>query len=321
MGYLYGVLANEWIKKKNRIFWILGIYALFAIALMVVEWFSANTAPTSVSAVDWHSELEMKLSQLKQYFQTLQTDDPTYRQASGQISIMQHQLEMNIQPEPKGAIHWLNADISGVAIKYIIPLVIIVIGGDMFSGETSSGTMKLLLLSPMGRAKLFWTKLISLFVMSAGLMLFMNVVTFFIGFLRDGAFGFLDPYVVLDASAAPFIMESWEFTIMGLFLNMLTIFTVATVVLFFSLLLSINPSFSVLASFIFVMIIDSILSIMVKSYPIVHYYPMFHLDMLSHFTGNFAGEASLTTSALLLLATSLICAAGGLWRMKSKDFA
>ncbi|MGO4182124.1 ABC transporter permease [Paenibacillus sp. TAF43_2] len=320
MGYWYGVLINEWMKKKRRVCWILGIYSLFALTLFITEWFAVDSVASAIPEADWSSGLQAKLSQLMQYIQTIPVDDPVYKQVNNQITIVQHQLELGIQPEPKGAIHWLNTDMSGISIKYFIPLIIIVIGGDMFSGETSSGTMKMLLLSPIGRTQLFLTKLFSLFVMSTVLMLIMNIATFLIGYVHDGNIGFEALYVVLDAIQSPFVMESWEFTILGIILNMLTILTVSSVVLFLSLLLSINSSFSVLASFIFVMIIDSILSMLKSSYPIVNYYPMFHLDMVSHFTGNFAGGTNLTTSILLLLGTGIICTTGGLWRMNKKDF-
>ncbi|AIQ55454.1 ABC transporter permease subunit [Paenibacillus sp. FSL R7-0331] len=320
MSYWRGILINEWIKRKKRVVVILITYTVFVFALLITEWNMRDASAPAVHNDDWRPQLELKIKQLETQIQLLDSEDTVRKQLNGQLAIAGYQLQANIPPEPKGAVHWINSDTGGMLIKYIIPLIIIIIGADLFTAEGSAGTIKHLLLSPMGRTRLFWGKLLFLIVLSSSVLLFIHTLSFTIGLLKDGRLGFMDPYAVLNQAGIPVTMQSWKLAIAGIGLNLLSVATVSSIVLGVSLLLSASSSFAVLMSFIIVMILDSFLT-MLRSYTaIIDYYPILHLDLVSHLYGAFTGSINLAGSCQILIATILLCTAGGWLQMKHKDF-
>ncbi|RAP73786.1 ABC transporter permease subunit [Paenibacillus montanisoli] len=321
MEYIYGTVINEWVKRKKRVYWIISVYALLTFALLVAEVFVKDTSVQQAPEVQWQEQLQAQLAQLIPYKDSLNTSDPAYRQVANQIIIAEHQLAAGVNPEPTGALHWINNDMSGVFIKYILPLIIIIIGADVFSADISSGTIKLFLLSPQGRPKILLSKLLAVFLISSAVTVAIHLLSLCVGLLREKQFGLQDNYVLLDIFERTIVITSWEFTLLGILLTMFSTFSIACMVVFFSLILGHHSGFATLASFWFIMIMDSLLALIKNSAPIVQYFPTFHLDFISHFTGRFDGHSDFMTSLVVLCATNAICLAASWLSIKRKNFA
>ncbi|MDG2370432.1 MAG: ABC transporter permease subunit [Flavobacteriales bacterium] len=67
-----------------------------------------------------------------------------------------------------------------------IPILICLVTGDLIAGEASSGTLRLILQRPHSRSKIYLSKIITGFVYSTALILFMGLTTYLSGLLLFG---------------------------------------------------------------------------------------------------------------------------------------
>ena len=67
-----------------------------------------------------------------------------------------------------------------------IPILICLVTGDLIAGEASSGTLRLLLQRPHTRASVYMSKVITGFLYSLSLILFMGLITYLSGFVLFG---------------------------------------------------------------------------------------------------------------------------------------
>tara|TARA_B110000438_G_C15625512_1_gene568526 strand:+ start:22 stop:645 length:624 start_codon:yes stop_codon:yes gene_type:complete len=67
-----------------------------------------------------------------------------------------------------------------------IPILICLVTGDLIAGEASSGTLRLVLQRPHSRSKVYLSKVITGFIYSIALILFMGTITYISGLLLFG---------------------------------------------------------------------------------------------------------------------------------------
>ena len=272
-------------------------------------------------------ELEGRLLSLKSSLKTTQDPQEKIRIEMAiietQLNLEKSQFEYNENAFSLLIIFLINTS------SFFLPLIIVLVASEAISGEFSLGTIKLLLIKPFSRAKLYISKYIALLIYGVSLFIFMSMAGyviggFFVGF--GGAsltrivgqvnlgkeFGYLTDY------SSAYLVTNFQYLLMmlGLF-----VFVVAITVAF-SMLVSVftkSATISIVAT-MGLIIFGSILSSLLNQNYLVKYLPMPHFEVIRHLEGSFwLPDVTLNFSAAIMCFYSLIFLAMGILSFRKKD--
>ncbi len=113
----------------------------------------------------------------KSYHRYVLPVEPAVKAANNAINAVKYSFEKNIPisgNESKSASEYLTSQIK--IINVVICLLMIVMAGTTMSNEFMSGSIRLLLVRPRSRSKILLSKILSVFIYGAGLMLISFVI-------------------------------------------------------------------------------------------------------------------------------------------------
>lgn len=295
---LIGATKNELEKLywKKRLHVLVGVILFFAVMMMTISYFDKDSS----KKVDWKKEHEQQLIQIDSQISTLKPQSTEYKQLVNQKNKMQYQLDNNINPDPRGAASMATSSVSGIFIKIILPVLIVIIAADMITGEASNGTMKSMLVSPAGRKTILLSKLLASLIVSIGIMMLSDLLTYLTAIPFYG-FGSWNDLIVIGTESFRSI-PVWEYMIYGLILNTLMIATLVSVFILISVLLeSVSNSISLSISLI---IIGGLLSNLQGKLDSLKFFFILNLDLASHLTNEFTLQnTSFSLSLIVMIAT------------------
>jgi ABC-2 type transport system permease protein len=82
------------------------------------------------------------------------------------------------QMEPITAAQTIGSGVTGGAAQLLFPFLFAIIIGDIFAGELTSGTMKLLLIRPVSRWKIWLSKFLGAFLVSVAVVLYCGLCSY-----------------------------------------------------------------------------------------------------------------------------------------------
>lgn len=304
MNFLQGAIHNEYIKKRNRIFTMSAcMVALVAIVLLVqlINYF-VNFIPEQTPQDAWNITLSQEASQLQQQLDSSNQWNPTDREtAEKRLTLIQYHLNNDIPPSLNGSVHSIMNSMKGVFIKLILPVLMIIVGGDIFSADFSTRTLKLSLLSPLGRTRLVLAKWLCLMSVSSLILLVMYTFLFVLN-LKNGLGDVTAPIVIYLKSPEP--ISAWVYLLIGLIANLLVIACYSSFILFVSYFVrSVAISSALLLG---VCIFASLLIELRHKLPPLRFLFFNHTDLMSQLSGASANGFSIGNSALILAATTAI---------------
>ncbi|SES85993.1 ABC transporter permease [Anaerobranca gottschalkii] len=213
--------------------------------------------------------------------------------------------------------------------SFFLPLIIILVASEAISGEYSLGTIKLLLIKPVTRMKLYISKYIALMLYGVFVFFFISVVGYFIGGFFVGFGGFFDTRIVggvnlgrefgymIDYSSA-YLITNFRYYFQILFLLLI----VMAVFIAFSMLISVftkSATISLVAT-MGLIIFGSIISGIFSQYSWSKYLLMPHFDLLRHLEGRFMySGVSLNFSIAVIVIYTVIFMVAGIVSFKEKD--
>lgn len=215
------------------------------------------------------------------------------------------------------------------ASTFLLPLIVILVASEAISGEYSLGTIKLLLIKPFTRTKLYISKFIALILYGISLFIFMGIVGyiiggFFVGFggasltrivgqVRLGReFGYIADY------SSAYLVTNFQYLlmVMGLFMVMLS------VIVAFSMFISVFTKSATISivSTMGLITFGSIVSGIFNRQYFVRLLPMPHFELIRHLDGNFWVQGvSLNFSIVILTLYCLLFLALGVYSFDKKD--
>lgn len=128
------------------------------------------------------------------------------QQLTADIAVERHRFEADIPPVTETSMLGFLSDSSVLVV--LISLIIVIISGTIMASEYSSGTIKLLLISPHKRWKLFAAKLAAIFLTALALLVLLFVSSFAAGGLLYGFHptGTLVDYVGGRVTETPYVL-------------------------------------------------------------------------------------------------------------------
>jgi ABC-2 type transport system permease protein len=155
--------------------------------------------------------------------------------------------------------------INGYLVTYLvlnfmwvhIPLLVVLVTGDLFSGEAHNGTFRMLLIRPVSRKTLVNAKFIASFIYTGVLVLFLGIISLPLGLI---VFGEGDLIILIDTlNIIPSSELIWRFTLAYIF-GFLSMTTVAALSLMLSSFSSssLGPILTTIAIIILLTLLSSI---------------------------------------------------------------
>ncbi|MFB1051049.1 ABC transporter permease [Paraliobacillus sp. JSM ZJ581] len=300
---LIGAIKNE-IEKlyfKKRIHVVIGIVLFFTLLMVTLSYFDKDNE----DPIDWQITIEEQITGIESRLTTInnQSSDE-YMNLVNQKEKLNFQLKNDINPEVSGATGDLASSVTGVFIKLILPVLIVILTADLIVGETSNGTMKSLLVSPLGRKKIILSKFLASLIISIGVMLLSNVLTYITSIPFYGLGSWNDLIVIGNENFKA--IPIWEYILYGLGLNMVTIITLISVVILISVLFeTVTTSVSLSLSLI---VFGGLLGNLQSTLEVLKYFFILNLDLVSNIIGeSTVHNTTFLVSLLTMLITMLLC--------------
>ena len=262
---------------------------------------------------DWRSVVEDRIAQTEREVEDAARSENKVGEAMGQGRLMElkYHLENGVPPIPhwKRTVYQEMDDLIHFTSRVFLPLLVVILVADIVSGETTAGTIRLLLIRPVSRAKILFGKwLVSIFA-TLLLTLIVFALMFGVNAALYGMDGWDQPKIVNvaytfekvdspDSSAEPHtvsiphydrvaIVPMFAYILSGGLFLALAMIAVATLVFLCSVLFRYSMISTAVA---FAMIIlGEILYQTVNSGKIFWLYTV-HLNLLNNWTGRLAAE-------------------------------
>jgi ABC-2 type transport system permease protein len=312
---LSGAIKNELEKlyHKKRIHVVIGVILFFAILMVSLSYFDKD----SESNVDWRTSTEEQVANMEAQLAAFDDKESAdYKNFVNQKNKLEFHLENNINPEADGAAAMLTSSVTGVFIKLILPMLIVIITADLISGEAGNGTMKSLLISPIGRKRILLAKSLAALIVSVGGMLISDLLTYLTSIPFYGVGNWNDLIVV--GSETFKAIPVWEYMVYGLLLNIVMIVTLISVFILISVLFeTVATSISLAIS---IVVFGGLLGNLQDRLDSLKYFFVLNLDLASHLTGESTLQnSSLLLSSMVMLITVLIALSLAFLKFTKKD--
>lgn len=260
---------------------------------------------------DWKNLVNQEISDLK-----IRIDSP-YSMSSGknstniEIERLQYYLDNNINPiTPNAAKFTIN--FMNQSIFLFLPLLVIILSGDIVSGEFSSKTIKFLLTRAVPRWKILLSKYIAILIMTTFMIIESVIICILVstvvfhtgGWFEPVATGFKVVSEKLDASNVIRIYQ-WQNAILVYSLGWFSMVAVASISFMVSVLVrSTSTSIGVMMASL---ITGSFLQYFLYDWPLVKYYFAVNLNLFKYLKGSYDIIPGMSFNFSILVLCSWIC--------------
>jgi ABC-2 type transport system permease protein len=188
---LLNLVRNENMKIFRRV-------RTYVLALMVVLVVLLQALPEYLDkqqhgSPDWRTQLEQQTEQYQKMLEDDRLMEMERERLEKQVAVNRFYLENNLNPKPDHG--WGQMMRDTVDLMMLVTLLSVVVAGDMVAAEFNWGTIKLLLIRPNSRTKIYLAKYVAVLIFA----MFLFAVLFVSGWLVNGVLygfgGFDDPYV------------------------------------------------------------------------------------------------------------------------------
>jgi ABC-2 type transport system permease protein len=290
---------------------------------------------------NWKADLQKQVAQLQQQENQAATtgDKQTVGGLQQQIMQLQYSIDHNVRPTPS----WVTTPFQMLQIfltevtQIFMPLITVILVADIVAGETTSGTIKLLLIRPASRAKILFGKwLVGLFgtaVLSLGISAaFLGAAVVVLGGGGGGdptivgtTYTFVKQPGTTDLLSIPHlnhahVMSLAAFDVRSIGLMVLAMLAVATIAFLCSVLFQSAMASTAVA--LGVIIVGTIGVQLIHGHWVVALFPL-HLDLAQEWTGQLAQQMQMSvglgTGFLVLGIWTVVALVVSLYRFSHRD--
>ncbi|MDP4161057.1 MAG: ABC transporter permease [Bacillota bacterium] len=296
---MFSLIENEVIKmisKKRLIF----VFAILIVLISVFAYGQKHTLERTkaqlsqrmgISATaDWRKLADQQLIDMKNRLDSPYSDEKSKSSLRVRMEQLQYNLDNNINPLEQSAAKFTTKFMEQ-SIFLFLPLLIIMLAADMVSGESSSGTIKLLLVRNVPRWKILLSKYLTLIILEIIVIFFSFALSaiisgFFFGFggwLAPVATGFKIFAGKLDSSGV-FNVPQWQYSLMVYSLAFYVAVVVGSISFMISILVkSTAASIGIIMS---TLVAGNFISYFLSDWRITRYMFMVNLRLTDYLSGS-----------------------------------
>ncbi|WP_028986503.1 ABC transporter permease [Thermicanus aegyptius] len=298
---MFNLILNENMKIYRRVSTWMMIVLLLA-AVLGFSFLIKNQMERENEA-DWKSRIAASTEGLKK---ALAAEPNLPKQSRDRmekmIAINEYRLENDIPPATPKSV-WGFMDFSSNLVS-LITLFTIILAGGIVASEFTWGTIKLLLIRPVSRAKILLSKYLSTLLFSLFLLFLLFLSSFLVGILFFGTGGLSVPYLaywngkVVEVNMALHVLSLYGLSSVDLLMMSTFAFMISTIFRNNSLAIGLS---------IFLMFTGSTIVAALSRYGWVKYILFANTDLRQYFDGTPLVEGmTLSFSITVLLAYFLI---------------
>ncbi|GEN55038.1 ABC transporter permease [Halobacillus faecis] len=232
MSNFFQLIKNEQMKLYNqKATWIMAILLVVIIVgigtLLKID--DAITGGEGPTGDNWKQELEQQNEQLMSTGeQPPEIEYPGYMN----IEMNQYRIENDLKPTPYNAWDFVRDNRDLVAL---VSLFTIIVAAGITANEFRWGTIKLLLIRPISRAKILLAKYVSVVIYALVMLFTLYLLSFLVGSLLFGMGSFSQTYVytqageIKDASLFSFTVSQYLLSFVELIMMATFAFMIASV--------------------------------------------------------------------------------------------
>ncbi|TDM02401.1 ABC transporter permease [Macrococcus carouselicus] len=190
---MFNLIKNEWIKYFMRpATWVMLslIVLIFALGIALDHFTTGDTTQNKSYDTNWQREVRTDIKDLSAKVAEISKKDPnklsfneavTLANSEHELTRLSFYLEKNVQPPAMNNFYDYLLETS--PLINLVALMIIVIAGSMMSREHQQGTIKLLMIRPASRLKIFFSKYIFILMTALIFVIFTYGVAAIIGLM------------------------------------------------------------------------------------------------------------------------------------------
>jgi len=297
---LFSLIENEVIKmiSKKRLMFVFAIL----VVLITIFAYGQNQSLAKTKAQlsqrmgvtatdDWRKLADQQIITIKNRLDSPYMDEKSKSSSRVRMEQLQYNLDNNINPLEQSAAKFTTKFMEQ-AIFLFLPLLIIMLSSDMVSGESSNGTIKLLLVRNVPRWKILLSKYLTLMVLEVIVVFFSFVASaiisgFFFGFggwFAPVATGFKVLAGQLDSTGVRNVPQ-WQYSLMVYSLAYFVAFVVGSISFMISVLVkSTAASIGIIMS---TLVAGNFISFFLSDWKITRYMFMVNLRLTDYLSGSF----------------------------------
>jgi len=243
------------------------------------------------SAENWQNLIEQQLIDLERRMNNPYISQEGIASLQVRAEQLQFYLDNEVNPLNSSVARFMGRFMEQ-SVFLFLPLLIILLAGDMVSGEVNTGTIKLILTRPVTRWKILFSKLVALVILEMLVILLIALISAVISLVvfRYGGFG--EPVIVgfqatgsqLDTSLVRTIPQ-WQYLMMVYAIGYFVAFVIGCLSLMVSVLVqSTSVSIGIMMSSL---IGGSFLSFFMEDWVITRYLYTVNLNLTAYISGSF----------------------------------
>ncbi|WAA12005.1 ABC transporter permease [Fervidibacillus halotolerans] len=280
MSKFFRLIGNELFKifiRKSTWVMFISLAALVIFGAFLTK--TLNEMNTTYSD-NWREELQEENEQFEKEIAGEDGEGFVVTYNGEKIAENNYYLENDIKPLNYGA--W-QFTLDNAGLVSVISLFTIIIGAGIISNEYNWGTLKLLLIRPVSRTTVLFSKFTSVFVFGLIMMIFLIVFSLLTGSIFFGFEGFNPKFVISTAEGfkhVPIISEllsSYGYKVVNLIMMTTLAFMISTIFRNSSLAIGVG---------IFLLMGGNIIVGILSRYDWVKYILFANIDLQQYKTGN-----------------------------------
>lgn len=228
---VYNELFKTYIRKSTWVMYAILLLLVIAGAMIFNSFADFNTEYTD----NWREELQKENERYEK--EILEFQEESYGDQIAQYNIEMieknnYHLENDIQPLNYGAWQYT---LENAGLVTVISLLTIIIGAGIVSNEYRWGTIKLLLIRPITRTTILFSKFVAVFLFALFTLIFLLVSSLIVGSIVFGFEGFNPDYVkytVDGIEQVPIIVEvltEYGYNVVNLIMMTTLAFMISTI--------------------------------------------------------------------------------------------
>ncbi|MGE6488595.1 ABC transporter permease [Paenisporosarcina sp. NPDC076898] len=191
---MINLVQNELIKlvRKKRLYVIVAIVAVLVALFTYAQMKEVKTLQERLGTTDWRTQLQQDIvnSQNRLASKTIPDDFRKYLLIS--VSQQEYYLEHDVDPSAPGAPTFMRIFLEN-SIDLLMPLMVVVVVGDLVSSELSGGTIKMLLTRPVKRSRILLSKFLTMILSVSFIVLSLGILSYLISGVVFGYSGWTMP--------------------------------------------------------------------------------------------------------------------------------
>lgn len=288
---MINLVHNELIKivRKKRLYVILTIVAVLVALFTYAQMKEVKSLQERLGTTDWRTQLQQDIVNTQNRLNSSSISEEFSEFLQIRVSQQQYYLEHDVDPSAPGAPTFMRMFVEN-SIDLLMPLMVVVVVGDLVSSELSGGTIKMLLTRPVKRWRILMSKFLTMILSVSFIVLSLGVLSYLISGAVFGYTGWTMPILTgfttsgenLDTTNVHLIYQ-WQYLLMELGLTWFVGIIVGSITLMLSVLM--RSTAAVTGVMLATLISGPILANMVSSWETAKYLFMVNLRITSYISG------------------------------------